>query len=207
MNIWEISDIIQQKKGEWALLNKRYNTELINNEQAKKQLEYIDSAMTFLQTKALENQRRLSFHINNFISDILEVVWGDDAYKFELSFVEKRNKTEVEMLLINEYGETSLKKPNNIRGGGGVLDLVAFGLRVALWSLKNNSQYTMILDQPFQNLDAEHMPLVSELLTNLSEKLELQFIMVNHNKLLGNSANITYKVVKENGESKVNILN
>ena len=195
---------IDSKKGELSILraSKAKYQEQIASKQVS--LEYILEAQELLQQTAQKTQSRLSFHISNFISSNLEAIWGEDAYTFSLEFIEKRNKTEVSMLLHTPEGDVSLDSLNNVRGGGGVLDIVAFGLRIALWSLQSQKQRVMILDQPLSNLDQEHLPKAGELIKELSDKLGIQFIIINHNPALAEIADNTIEVVKFNNISKIN---
>ena len=194
---------IDSKKGELSILraSKAKYQEQIASKQVS--LEYILEAQQLLQQTAQKTQSRLSFHISNFISSNLEAIWGEDAYTFSMEFIEKRNKTEVSMLLHTPEGDVSLDSLNNVRGGGGVLDIVAFGLRIALWSLQSQKQKVMILDQPLSNLDQEHLPKAGELIKELSDKLGIQFIIINHNPALAEIADNTIEVVKRNNVSKV----
>lgn len=194
---------IDSKKGELSILraSKAKYQEQIASKQVS--LEYILEAQELLQQTAQKTQSRLSFHISNFISSSLEAIWGEDAYTFSMEFIEKRNKTEVSMLLHTPEGDVSLDSLNNVRGGGGVLDIVAFGLRIALWSLQSQKQKVMILDQPLSNLDQEHLPKAGELIKELSDKLGIQFIIINHNPALAEIADNTIEVVKRNNVSKV----
>ena len=194
---------IDSKKGELSILkaSKAKYEEQIASKQVS--LEYILEAQELLQQTAQKTQSRLSFHISNFISSSLEAIWGKDAYTFSLEFIEKRNKTEVSMLLHTPEGDVSLDSLNNVRGGGGVLDIVAFGLRIALWSLQSQKQKVMILDQPLSNLDQEHLPKAGELIKELSDKLGIQFIIINHNPALADIADNNIEVVKENNISKI----
>lgn len=195
---------IDSKKGELSILkaSKARYQEQITDKQTN--LSYILEAQELLQQTAQKTQNRLSFHISNFISSSLEAIWGKDAYTFSLEFIEKRNKTEVSMLLHTPEGDVSLDSLNNVRGGGGVLDIVAFGLRIALWSLQSQRQKVMILDQPLSNLDQEHLPKAGELIKELSDKLGIQFIIINHNPALAEIADNTIEVVKSNNISKIN---
>jgi len=187
----ELNYLTKQKQEVETLLD----NEILN-------LSYIEQAQEFLQEVAKETQNKLSYHISEFVSSALESVWEDDAYSFQLNFVSKRNKTEVEMLLLDDRGTISLRDLNNVRGGGGVLDVIAFALRISLWSLQKNKEKLIILDQPFTNLDNEHLPLANKLLKEVNEKLGIQIIAINHNPLL-DEGNTIYEVYKEEGVSKV----
>jgi DNA repair exonuclease SbcCD ATPase subunit len=194
---------VEQAKGEMNVLQRQLSDFESKYEQENKTLEHIQEAQQILQQTAKQTQNKLSFHISEFITSALQSIWGEQAYAFELRFVEKRNKTEVEMLLKTDDGEISLDNLNNIRSGGGVLDVVALALRIALWSLRPNKQSILILDQPLSNLDQNHLPKAGELITELSRKLDMQFLMINHNPALADIADKTFFVEKTDGVSKV----
>lgn len=194
---------LEQKKGarDTFISNKTKLEKEI--EEHNKSYNYIKEAQEILQKTAKETQNKLSFHISNFITSALQSIWEDNAYEFKLEFIEKRNKTEVLMLLKTKDGDIGLDNLNNIRSGGGVLDIVALALRVALWSLQPNKQPIMILDQPLSNLDMNHLPKAGQLIEELSSKLGIQFLMINHNPALADIADVTYEIYKEGGISKL----
>ena len=203
MQISDFKILIQKKKGEQEyLMNQKTDlSDTITNMQEK--YEYIVQAQKLLQETAKRTQSRLSFHISSFITSALQSIWGEDAYTFTLEFIEKRNKTEVQMLLHTQEGDVSLDSLNDIRSGGGVLDIVALALRIALWSLQANHKNVMILDQPLSNLDSTYLPKAGELIQELAEKLQIQFIMINHNPALADIADQTFFVEKHEGVSSV----
>jgi DNA repair exonuclease SbcCD ATPase subunit len=203
MQISDFKILIQKKKGEQEyLMNQKTDlSDTITHMQDK--YEYIVQAQKLLQETAKRTQSRLSFHISSFITSALQSIWGEDAYTFTLEFIEKRNKTEVQMLLHTQEGDVSLDSLNDIRSGGGVLDIVALALRIALWSLQANHKNVMILDQPLSNLDSTYLPKAGELIQELAEKLQIQFIMINHNPALADIADQTFFVEKHDGISSV----
>lgn len=197
---------LERVKGERDILQRQLISVKKDQECESKELKFIAEAQQILQQTATQTQNRLSFHISEFITSALQSIWGDNAYKYELRFVEKRNRTEVEMVLKTQDGEVSLDNLNNIRSGGGVLDIVALALRIALWSLQPNKQPMMILDQPLSNLDMNHLPKAGQLIDELSNKLGMQFVMINHNPALADIADKTFYVEKIDNKSTVKEL-
>lgn len=197
---------LERVKGERDILQRQLISVKKDQEYESKELEFIAEAQQILQQTATQTQNRLSFHISEFITSALQSIWGENAYKYELRFVEKRNRTEVEMVLKTQDGEVSLDNLNNIRSGGGVLDIVALALRIALWSLQPNKQSMMILDQPLSNLDMNHLPKAGQLIDELSNKLGMQFVMINHNPALADIADKTFYVEKNYNKSTVKEL-
>lgn len=173
-------------------------------ESMKSKLSDIEEAQKLLQKTAKDLQNRLSIKINEFVTYTLEQVFGSGVYEFHMEFVEKRGKTEVEMYLTSSNdGRVDLKDPNNIRGGGGCLDIVALALRIAMWSLQPKRTNTFIYDQPFTNVSADVLPRVADLLQELSERMGLQFIIINHLVQFHNDEFKEITIRLEEGVSKV----
>lgn len=199
----KIRTMIDGKKGELAILQASLKQYELQYDKYRTNLDYIVEAQLVLQQTAQKTQQRLSYHISSFITSALESIWGEDSYTFTLNFIEKRNKTEVEMLLHTNEGDIDLKDLNSIRVGGGILDIVALALRIALWSLQVHPKKIMILDQPLSNVDQNYLPKAGELIKELSDKLDIQFIIINHNPALADIADNNIEVVKENNISKI----
>lgn len=199
----KIRTMIDGKKGELAILQASLKQYELQYDKYRTNLDYIVEAQLVLQQTAQKTQQRLSYHISSFITSALESIWGEDSYTFTLNFIEKRNKTEVEMLLHTNEGDIDLKDLNSIRVGGGILDIVALALRIALWSLQVHPKKIMILDQPLSNVDQNYLPKAGKLIKELSDKLDIQFIIINHNPALADIADNNIEVVKENNISKI----
>ena len=130
-------------------------------------------ARTILQLVAEKTQKKLEYHISKLVTMALSVVFPD-PYEFKAEFVQKRNKVECELWLVKDGEKT---KPMDAVGGG-VLDVLSFACRVALWSLKKNRP-VMILDEPFKFLHSEDLQRnCSVMVKELSDRLGIQFIIV-----------------------------
>jgi len=130
----------------------------------------------------------------------LASVW-EDPYKFSINFVQRRNKTECD-LIFSKNGKETDDIVNS--GGGGVCDIVSnIALPVALWSIKK-SRNVMIWDEPTKFLhNPTYQEKASEMIKKLSEELRLQIIMVTDQQNLLNAADKVITVEQKNGESKV----
>jgi DNA repair exonuclease SbcCD ATPase subunit len=135
-------------------------------------------ANTILQAVFAQIQENVHKTISDIVTRCLKAVFGDDIYDFKIAFTQKRNKTEAEIQFI---------KNNEIfdpitQSGGGVLDVASFGLRLAavLLAQVNKKRKILILDEPFRFLSKEYRPKIRDLITQLSEELDFQFILVTH---------------------------
>lgn len=197
----KLIELFNQKKGELNSLN--MNLDKIKKEkiQNKKDMIRSERAQIIIQEVAKRTQEKIKFHIEDVVGLAISSIFGDQ-YNFELDFVVKRNKTECDMFLVDEEGNRFNPVDDN---GGGVVDLVCFALRISLWNLqkrgkKNN---TIILDETFKHLSKDNIDNVSLLMKELSDKLNIQFILVTHIPEFSEVADKVFEVKKIKRESKI----
>lgn len=196
----KLIELFNQKKGELNSLNSNLEKTKKERIQNKKDMIRSERAQMIIQEVARKTQEKIKFHIEDVVGLAISTIFGNE-YNFELDFVVKRNKTECDMFLIDKEGNRFNPIDDN---GGGVVDLVSFALRISLWNLqrgkKNN---TIILDETFKHLSKDNIDNVSMLLKNLSERLEIQFILVTHIPEFSEIADKVFEVKKIKRESKV----
>jgi DNA repair exonuclease SbcCD ATPase subunit len=182
------------------LLKEHIIKEKANLEKYEEDLKTGTKARAIVQTVAEQVQKKLEYHISNLVSMALASVW-EDPYKFSINFVQRRNKTECD-LIFSKNGKETDDIVNS--GGGGVCDIVSnIALPVALWSIKK-SRNVMIWDEPTKFLhNPTYQEKASEMIKKLSEELRLQIIMVTDQQNLLNAADKVITVEQKNGESKV----
>lgn len=155
---------------------------------------------------ALKTQQQLSYNISGIASMALETVF-DTPYELQLDFVERRNKTECDIYFVREAIHI-----DPFSGGGGAIDVAAFALRVALWSMASpKSRPTLILDEPFKHLKGEEAnKRVLQMVSQISKKLGLQVIMVSDERVSRETtiefADKLFETSIVNGETKVEEL-
>ena len=123
---------------------------------------------------------------------VLEAVF-DDPYTLKVEFIQRRNKTECDLLFVRNGKEIDPLESS----GYGAVDIAAFALRVASWSMKiPRSRNTIILDEPMRFLSEDRQPFASQMLKELSERLGIQFIIVTHEDILTEYADKIFSVSK-----------
>lgn len=166
-----------------------YQTDLQNHEQARE----------VIKETGLKTQQALAFHISDITSLALQAVFPE-PYDLVVDFVQRRNKTECDLWFERDGERLS---PMDASGGGAV-DVAAFALRVASWSMQHpRSRATIILDEPMRFLSTDLQPKASEMLKQLSEKLGLQFIIITHEEELADEADKVFKVRQRKGISEI----
>lgn len=166
-----------------------YQTDLQNHEQARE----------VIKETGLKTQQALAFHISDITSLALQAVFPE-PYDLVVDFVQRRNKTECDLWFERDGEKLS---PMDASGGGAV-DVAAFALRVASWSMQHpRSRATIILDEPMRFLSTDLQPKASEMLKQLSEKLGLQFIIITHEEELADEADKVFEIRQRKGVSEV----
>jgi len=159
----------------------------------------IEQAQIIIQEVALTLQNSIKFHIEDIVNLALNYVFPGE-YEFVLDFFIRRNQTECEFWLKKE---DKLFNPLN-SNGGGIVDILAFALRIALWSLKiGKKNNTIILDEPFRFISSDLQVCAGEILRELSEKLDIQFIIVTHEDQIMEIADKLFVVEKTKNISKI----
>ena len=163
----------------------------------------IERAALIHRTVAQQTQERLSWYIDDLVTAAIEAVFPDDPPRFKLEFVQRRSRTEADLWLTDSSGNKI--KPSD-DDGGGLVNIVAFALRIALWSLTRATRPVIILDEPFvflHNRDAHAR--IAEMLRTITERLNLQIIMVTgedeSEEIIG-AADKVFRLVKKETTSK-----
>ena len=152
-------------------------------------------ARAIVQIVAEETQKKIEYQISNLVSMALASVFPD-PYEFKASFVQRRNKTECDLLFIKNGNETDDILNS---GGGGVADIASFALRIALWCIKK-TRPTFLLDEPGKFIhNAEYQGKVSEMIKKLSRELKIQIIIISDLPFITKSADKVFVVENKKG--------
>lgn len=135
-------------------------------------------ARAILQQVAQTVQERAHRQIQAVVSRCLAAVF-ENPYAFKIKFEKKRGRTEAVPVFArdgHEYAPTD-------GVGGGVLDVAAFGLRIAEVLMQRPAgRRLLILDEPFKfpSLRKGYRERVRDLLLALSTELDFQIVIVTH---------------------------
>jgi len=198
-NIQSIRNKLEQEKGKKQHLETSIRKLGMEIKYAKRDLRQQEKAREIIKAVGLKTQQQLQFHISDITSLALEAVFSD-PYKLVTEFVERRNKTECDL-----YFERDGSRVDPLSAsGGGTVDVAAFALRIASWSMQYpHSNPVIILDEPMRFLSVDHQEQASMMLKEVSEKLGLQFIIITHEPTLAIHADKTFNVSIRKGVSRV----
>lgn len=90
--------------------------------------------------------------------------------------------------------------------GGGKVNVFCFLMRViALLSIRPKLRPILVLDESFGNVSQAYLENVGMLLLEFAKRMNGQILLVTHKDVLG-AMGTTYRITKENGESRVALI-
>ena len=199
MSIQDYRNKLEQLKGQRNQLQQNIARTKIELSGSRRDLSRHEQAREVIREVGVKTQQQLQFHISDITSLALEAVF-DDPYELKAEFVQRRNKTECDLLF-----ERNRKTIDPLTAtGGGAVDVAAFALRIASWSMQRpRSHNTIILDEPLRFLSEQYQKQASAMIKELSKRLGLQFIIVTHNQILTSYADKVFEVFKKNRVSRL----
>jgi len=154
--------------------------------------EAAQEAKVILQIAAKETQKNIELHFSSLITKALHVVF-DEELTFQPEFIERRNKTECDFWIL----KNDKKMRPEFSVGGGVLDVISFATRLSYWKLENKFYKTspiIILDEPFKNLSRKLLPRAADMLRYLTDKLNLQMLIITHSPEITKKADKIFRI-------------
>ena len=201
MEIKQIKELYNQAVGMKKQLDNNIKANKEKLSVSKEKLHLIEKAQLFLQKIAQDTQSNLKFQIEDIVNLALETVFPGE-YTFQLQFNIARGKTDAELVFLSQKTKGQIDPMN--ASGGGVVDLTAFALRIASYALEQGTDNVIILDEPFRFLSRDLQARAGEILKTLSDKLNLQIIMVTHIPEFVDVADKVFEVKKN--ESGISIV-
>jgi DNA repair exonuclease SbcCD ATPase subunit len=190
---------LEQQKGRRNQIQESLTLLQKDTGECKRSLHRHEQAREIVRNVGMETQKQLQYHISDITSLALEAVFND-PYELKVEFVQRRNKTECDLLFVR--GDMEIDPIS--ASGVGAVDVAAFALRIASWSMMNpHTRNVIIMDEPFKHLSVDLQDKASAMIKEISNKLNLQFIIVTHDPTLASYADRVFEVSIKNGVSRI----
>lgn len=140
----------------------------------------IGEAIQIAQITAQKLQTIAHERISGIVSQCLSDIFMEPV-EFKIIWDKKRGKTEGRMVFIQNGNEVDPQSSD----GGSALEIAAFALRLANIVISSEDKRRLLIkDEPFLALSEKHAARVQEMIMVLSKELEMQFLIITHNKKL-----------------------
>lgn len=142
--------------------------------------------------------------MENLVTNALTIVFPGDL-EFQVELDEKGDKAEAHFFVSSTYGGDRVvcNEPQEARGGG-IVDVIALALRVALLETSRPPLGgPLVLDEPAKHVSEEYSRNVAQFLNMVVKNFGRQVIMVTHNQHLADAGSTAYEVMIADGTSKV----
>jgi hypothetical protein len=203
MNLPELKKEVEQKRGQLKQL--QLERRILTNSLLELELEQTKSeeARAIIQLVAQQTQQKVQIYISDVVSSALETVL-DDPYELIVEFVQRRNKTECDLL----FSRNGFKVTPLDASGGGAINIATFALRTALLMLSKYDKI-IIADEPLHFLHSKILHgRVAELISHISEVNNIQIIIVTGEETeeIRSLADKVFEVTKIRGVSNVSLV-
>lgn len=139
---------IEQLKGKQQHIKDQIATSSATKKNLRRELISAEKAQALIQQVAQNTQEQLKYQLSELPKLALQSVF-DDPYDFDVDFIIKRSKTEVDFWFVRDGVRINPKENTGL----GPVDIAGMALRPALWSLRSPRNRACIwLDEPFKHL-------------------------------------------------------
>lgn len=164
--------------------------------------ERLEQIAIVLSSYADERQEAIQAQIEGVVTQGLRTIFGEPmSFKIVNKMMGKR--PEVHFLLVSETGEHPLETAILEARGGGVAAVAGFLLQAVLVLLLPNTTPLLFLDESFSQVSEEYRPALSQFIKELTERTELQVVLVTHSDEFVTDADRVYRFSQQNGVTKV----
>lgn len=175
MNLTHLRKKVDSLLSDYSHAKRKVREEKESLSLARERLKDAEEAQSLVQQVAQGIQEQVHSQIASVVTRCLETVFQEQAYQFRINFIQKRGRTEAELVFLRDGEEFSPTE----ECGGGCIDVASFALRLScLLLLRPRKRRVMVADEPFKNVHGEgNRERVGELLQTLSRELGIQFII------------------------------
>ena len=133
----------------------------------------------------------------NLVTEALTSIFEKNI-KFEIKLYSYRKEPAVDIMVIEDELEVDPQKSC----GGGVNDIISLVLKVIFIYLKNSNRI-LILDESLKFLSRNYLEQASNFIRDISERMNLQIILVSHKPELEVGCDNLITIEKENNRSVI----
>jgi hypothetical protein len=202
--IQELRNKLEREKGKRIEVENNISNLETEIREKKRELHKHEQAREIVREVGQRTQEQLSVHISDIASMALEAVFPE-PYELAVEFVPRRNKTECDIYFVREGNKVNPLDASGI----GAVDVAAFALRIASWSMQlPHTRALILLDEPFKHLKGlEPNKRVLEMIHEISRRMGIQIITISDERIpredIVEAADRVFEIVIKNKISKI----
>jgi len=162
-----------------------------------KRLELMKLATLILQELVDVVSTKNIIKIESLVNSALVSVFYDENYVFKIKKKPERNQHIYKIVLCKNGIEG-----NENSFGGGVWSWIAFVLKI-LFNILSKRFPLLVPDESLSFLSAKYIPNASSFINDLSQEFNLPILLVTHQPLFADSANIKYELINKGTHSEI----
>lgn len=195
---------VERRRGEMQGLTNRRTDLMSTLATAKERAETISQVGALLKEASVFARTQSMDQVSALTTSALQAVVGP-GYQFRLEAKERAGQAAVACRVISPYTDGGeIETEGNDSRGGGIVDLQALALRMAmLETYVPRIDGPLLLDEPAKHVSEENISAVGTFLEQTSEVFERQVIMVTHSAHLAARAARTIRIELFEGASEV----
>ncbi len=197
----KINNDIHVKLGERDTLKQKLESHTARVTEIDQTTDKLIKTSQFLQTLSDVTRQQIIDRISNIVTDALQKI-KDPNLEFKMILSTGRNQIDVAFIVKEK--DTGHELDIIHSSGGTIADLITFPLKVSLL-LKWSPQLSrlMLMDEQFKFVAAPDREPLAEFIRQISEKLNLQILLVTHMTELTERAHKVFSVTKKGSKSMI----
>ena len=186
-----------------ALDQKRIENSMLEGQAAKEEdlmvkdaenMQVSIESLTFLEEVANSRRGSMKGKIESVLTEALQLVYGPER-SIELVYSVKNNRSHLSFEIIKKTTSGDVRRVLDGTGAGlGVSDTVSVPLRLLVLLGSKQADKVCILDECYKHVNVERVPIVSQFLRVLTERLGMQVIILSHHESVRAYADASYEV-------------
>jgi len=193
---------LHKTEAERDLLREQLKESKRLNAAATRRVRQLEGARDIVNQVLLITQEEVSALVADVVTLALSTVYGDE-YRFEMEHKIARNQSEIVPWIVKDGERLS---PND-EVGGGVIDVAAMALRMAVWAVSEpRPAPVFLLDEPGKFISRDKQASFGRMLREVASMLGIQILLVSHSTAIIEAADRAYEVSQVRGISEVRLL-
>ena len=194
--------VLTSKQNENALLERQAKKEEDLLLKSAEEMQISKEGLEFLEEVANSRRGSMKGKIESVLTEALQLVYGDSR-SIEMSYTVKNNRSHLAFEIVKQTPGGEVRRNLDGTGTGlGVSDTVSVPLRLLVLLGSKQSARVCVLDECYKHMNVERVPVVTQFLRVLTERLGMQVILVSHHESVRGEADASFEV-KEGKESSI----